>query len=65
MNSAKQYPIIDAHCHVYPDKIAQKASDSTSDFYGMPSLYDGKISTLLANGKSAGIKVFAQKKSAW
>ena len=52
------YKIIDAHCHVYPDKIARKASDSTSDFYGMPSLYDGKISTLLEEGGRAGIGHF-------
>ena len=55
MNS---YKIIDAHCHVYPDKIARKASDSTADFYHMPSLYDGKISTLLAEGSACGISHF-------
>ena len=52
------YKIIDAHCHVYPDKIARKASDSTSEFYHMPSLYDGKISTLLAEGGKASIEHF-------
>ena len=52
------YKIIDAHCHVYPDKIARKASDSTSEFYHMPSLFDGKISTLLAEGTKAGIGHF-------
>lgn len=54
----KEYKIIDAHCHVYPDKIARKASDSTSEFYHMPSLYDGKISTLLEEGTRAGIGHF-------
>lgn len=54
----KAYKIIDAHCHVYPDKIARKASDSTSEFYHMPSLYDGKISTLLEEGTRAGIGHF-------
>ena len=52
------YHIIDAHCHVYPDRIARKASDSTSEFYHMPSLYDGKISTLLTEGTRAGIGHF-------
>ena len=52
------YKIIDAHCHVYPDKIARKASDSTSEFYHMPSLYDGKISTLLEEGGKVGIGHF-------
>ncbi len=50
----KKYKIIDAHCHIYPDKIAQKASDSTGNFYKIPSLLDGKTSTLLEHGKMAG-----------
>ncbi len=54
----KQYPIIDAHCHIYPDKIAQKASDSTGGFYGIPSLLDGRVSTLLEHGTKAGIGHF-------
>ncbi len=54
----KNYKIIDAHCHIYPDKIAQKASDSTGDFYQIPSLLDGKISTLLEHGKKAEIEHF-------
>ncbi len=54
----KQYRIIDSHCHIYPDKIAAKASASTGDFYKMPSLFDGKISTLLERGGRAGIDHF-------
>ena len=54
----KKYRIIDAHCHIYPDKIAQKASDSTGAFYSIPSLLDGKISTLLEHGEKAGIEHF-------
>lgn len=29
-------PIVDAHCHVYPPKIAEKAVDSVGDFYLVP-----------------------------
>ena len=54
----KQYRIIDAHCHIYPDKIAQKASDSTGSFYHLPSLLDGRVSTLLSHGEAAGISHF-------
>jgi len=54
----KKYRIIDSHCHIYPDRIAQKASDSTADFYKMPSRLDGKISTLLEYGERAGIEHF-------
>lgn len=50
----KEYRIIDAHCHIYPDKIAQKAADGTGNFYDMTPLLDGKISTLLSHGQNAG-----------
>ena len=54
----KKYRIIDAHCHIYPDRIAQKASASTGDFYDLTPLLDGKISTLLKEGEKAGIEHF-------
>lgn len=53
-----RYRIIDAHCHIYPDRIAQKASDSTGAFYNIPPLLDGKVSTLLEYGKKVGIEHF-------
>lgn len=52
----KKYRIIDAHCHIYPDKIAEKASASTGNFYELPSALDGKISTLLEQGDKAGVE---------
>ncbi len=55
---SKKYRIIDAHCHIYPDKIAQKASDATGHFYDLPSSLDGKVSTLLEHGEKAGIDHF-------
>ena len=53
-----KYKIIDAHCHIYPDKIAQKASDSTGAFYDIAMHMDGKTSTLLEHGMKAGIDHF-------
>ena len=53
-----KYKIIDAHCHIYPDKIAQKAADSTGAFYDIPMCLDGKTSTLLEHGSKAGIDHF-------
>ena len=50
--------IIDAHCHIYPDKIADKAAHSTGSFYSLPTTYDGKVSTLLQKGTEAGIDRF-------
>lgn len=50
------YKIIDAHCHVYPDKIAEKASVSTGNFYEFDHrTEDGRISTLVKEGSEAGI----------
>lgn len=54
----KKYKVIDAHCHIYPDKIAQKASESTGKFYDVKMCLDGKISTLLEHGITAGIDHF-------
>ena len=53
----KKYKIIDAHCHIYPDKIAEKAAAATCDFYeGLGSTLDGTVSTLSKEAKIAGIK---------
>ncbi len=54
----KKYRIIDSHCHIYPDKIAEKAAAGTGSFYDMTSLLDGKISTLLEHGEKAGVNHF-------
>lgn len=50
--------IIDAHCHIYPDKIAEKASQATGGFYDIPMAFDGKVSTLMREGAKAGIDRF-------
>jgi hypothetical protein len=50
--------IIDAHCHIYPDKIADKAAKNIGSFYSTTTAYDGRTSTLLENGSEAGIDKF-------
>ena len=50
------YPIVDCHCHVYPDKIAEKAVESIGGFYDLPMFYDGKTSTLIEYGSAVGVK---------
>ena len=52
------YKILDAHCHIYPDKIAQKAADATGKFYQKTSCMDGTVGTLIDAGKDAGISHF-------
>ncbi len=57
----EKYFVIDAHCHVYPDKIAQKAALATATFYGASSVVphgDGTIGTLIKNGTDAGFDRF-------
>ena len=57
MNKVKKYKIIDAHCHIYPDKIAKKAAMATCDFYdGLGATLDGTVSTLSKEAKVAKIK---------
>lgn len=55
----EKFFVIDAHCHVYPEKIALKAVESTSRFYdGIDAAHDGQVSTLATVGKQAGIDHF-------
>lgn len=54
-----KYYVIDAHCHVYPDKIAEKAAAGTSHFYDdVGFAADGKVSTLQRIGAEAGVDHF-------
>ena len=51
--------IIDIHTHVYPDKVAKKASDSIRDFYDIyGGQMDGTVDMLLERGKEAGISKY-------
>ena len=55
----KGYFVIDAHCHVYPDKIAEKAAAGTCRFYdSLGTTQDGKVSTLRSLGAEAGVDHF-------
>lgn len=53
-------PIIDTHCHVYPDKIADKAVAGTFQFYDAPFTgkkvgLDGTVGMLLKENERSGI----------
>lgn len=50
--------IIDAHAHIFPDKIAEKAVEGIGGFYGMNVDYDGTLGTLLSEGAAAGVDRF-------
>jgi predicted TIM-barrel fold metal-dependent hydrolase len=47
--------IIDCHCHIYPDAIAERAVAGTSGFYDLPSVYNGKTAQLYRLGEQLGI----------
>ncbi len=55
-----KYRIFDAHCHIYPEAIAQKAVEGISRFYELLPFdrYDGTAGTLLRTGREAGISHF-------
>ncbi|MGN1341061.1 MAG: amidohydrolase family protein [Oscillospiraceae bacterium] len=47
--------IIDAHAHIFPDKIAARAADGISQFYNMRVQFDGTVGSLLDVNRRAGI----------
>ena len=53
-----KFTVIDSHCHIYPEKIAKPAVESTGRFYDMTALGDGTVNSLLAIGERAGIDRF-------
>lgn len=56
MNNMKNYNIIDAHCHIYPEKIAQKATDSTDKFYGVTHApFHGTTKELIEQSEISGV----------
>lgn len=55
---ADRYYTIDAHCHIYPEKIAAKAVAGTDAFYGVTSHGSGIVQNMLDEGIKAGIDLF-------
>lgn len=50
-----KYYAIDAHCHVYPDKIAAAAVSATDAFYGVKSYFNGSTEVLLNQMNETGV----------
>ena len=50
--------ITDAHTHIFPGKIAEKAVGSIGDFYGIPMRHPGSPEALLASGKAIGVRKY-------
>ncbi|MDR1734676.1 MAG: amidohydrolase family protein [Oscillospiraceae bacterium] len=58
MPSTPKPYIIDAHTHIYPAKIAAKATAAVHAFYDLPMSYVGSVDILLEEGRAAGISRF-------
>ncbi len=50
--------IIDFHTHIYPDRLAERATRATCDFYGLDTDQTGSVAGLLRAGQKAGIDRF-------
>lgn len=64
MIDTSKYEIIDSHSHIFPEKIAEKASQSIGNFYGISMFFKGTPEGLLQEGKAAGISKFVVHSSA-
>lgn len=47
--------IIDFHAHIYPEKIAEKATAAIGDFYNAPMKWNGRSKELLDSGAKIGV----------
>lgn len=56
--TAEQFEIVDAHTHIYPEKISQKASDTIGNFYGLKMFSRGSSAVLLQEGREIGVKKY-------
>ena len=49
------HPIVDSHCHIYPDKIAERAVKGIGDFYSIPMTNGGTVSDMVKSETEAGV----------
>ena len=51
--------IIDFHAHIYPEKIAEKATHAVGTFYGdAPMAWHGKAEELIKSGSRIGVEKY-------
>ena len=58
MHNYSEYEICDAHCHIFPEKIAEKAAMAIGDFYDMKMKYPGSSELLLKSGSQINVKKY-------
>ncbi len=47
--------VINAHCHIYPEKIASRAVQGIKDFYDLDMSLNGKPDDLIRDGNQVGV----------
>lgn len=50
--------IIDAHAHIFPPKLSQKASNSIGDFYNTEIKYNGSADELIKSGEKISVDYY-------
>jgi len=48
--------VIDAHGHIYPEKIAQKATEAIGEFYSIPMAAIGSAAEITLSAERAGVR---------
>lgn len=56
--SHSEYYIIDSHAHIFPDKIAEKATQATGLFYDIEMDNVGSVSRLLESGSKINVNKY-------
>lgn len=56
--NGKDRTIIDAHAHIYPNKIAEKATDTIGKFYDIPMQHVGLPEELIKSGERIGVSKY-------
>lgn len=56
--------IIDAHCHIFPDKIAERAAANIGEFYGIPVAAPATVANMLSLMEEEGIDLAIVSSSA-
>ena len=52
------FSVTDAHCHIYPEKIVDRAVAGTDSFYGTTAACRGTVAELIERGGNAGVDHF-------
>lgn len=58
IHNGRALQIADAHTHIYPEKIADKAVRAVGDFYHIPMTGGGTAEDLLASGEKIGTQYY-------